>query len=81
MASCHVSVGLAPAYLWYTVKSKPKYTLSAFSMNLFRLCGDMIHLLSILLLLWKLQKSKSCVGEWLDEPLMQAFRARCRRST
>ncbi|KAH0484938.1 MAG: hypothetical protein KVP17_004068 [Porospora cf. gigantea B] len=31
-------------------------------MNLFRLCGDMIHLLSILLLLWKLQKSKSCVG-------------------
>merc|ERR1712061_838367 len=31
-------------------------------MNLFRLCGDMLHLSSIMLLLFKLQKSKSCVG-------------------
>jgi len=31
-------------------------------MNIFRLCGDMLHLASILLLLFKLHKSKSCVG-------------------
>jgi len=31
-------------------------------MNIFRLCGDMLHLTSILLLLFKLHKSKSCVG-------------------
>mmetsp|Transcript_80683 Transcript_80683/g.211810 ORF Transcript_80683/g.211810 Transcript_80683/m.211810 type:complete len:218 (-) Transcript_80683:62-715(-) len=31
-------------------------------MNLFRLSGDMLHLTSIMLLLWKLHKSKSCVG-------------------
>ena len=31
-------------------------------MNIFRLCGDMLHLLSIVLLLLKLLKSKSCVG-------------------
>lgn len=31
-------------------------------MNLFRLCGDMLHLASILLLLWKIHKNKSCVG-------------------
>mmetsp|Transcript_11129 Transcript_11129/g.24554 ORF Transcript_11129/g.24554 Transcript_11129/m.24554 type:complete len:218 (+) Transcript_11129:228-881(+) len=31
-------------------------------MNLFRLCGDMLHLVSIMLLIFKLQKSKSCVG-------------------
>lgn len=31
-------------------------------MNIFRLAGDMLHLASILLLLWKLHKSKSCVG-------------------
>jgi len=31
-------------------------------MNIFRLCGDMLHLLSILLLLFKLHRSKSCVG-------------------
>eukprot|EP01069_Polyplicarium_translucidae_P012939 Polyplicarium_translucidae@DN667_c0_g1_i1.p1 len=31
-------------------------------MNPFRLTGDMLHLLSILLLLWKLRRSKSCVG-------------------
>ncbi|KAF4684584.1 endoplasmic reticulum retention protein [Perkinsus olseni] len=31
-------------------------------MNIFRFCGDMLHLLSILLLVLKLQKSKSCVG-------------------
>ncbi|KAF8817786.1 endoplasmic reticulum lumen protein retaining receptor (ERD2) family protein [Cardiosporidium cionae] len=32
------------------------------SMNIFRLSGDMLHLCSILLLLWKLRKSKNCVG-------------------
>eukprot|EP00928_Gymnodinium_smaydae_P015251 TRINITY_DN15607_c0_g1_i1.p1 TRINITY_DN15607_c0_g1~~TRINITY_DN15607_c0_g1_i1.p1 ORF type:complete len:218 (-),score=38.60 TRINITY_DN15607_c0_g1_i1:37-690(-) len=31
-------------------------------MNIFRLCGDMLHLTSIMLLLWKLHRSKSCVG-------------------
>ncbi|CAD7932142.1 unnamed protein product [Amoebophrya sp. A120] len=31
-------------------------------MNLFRFCGDMLHLASILLLLWKIHKNKSCVG-------------------
>mmetsp|Transcript_91501 Transcript_91501/g.112035 ORF Transcript_91501/g.112035 Transcript_91501/m.112035 type:complete len:218 (-) Transcript_91501:197-850(-) len=31
-------------------------------MNIFRLAGDMLHLTSIMLLLWKLHKSKSCVG-------------------
>lgn len=31
-------------------------------MNIFRLCGDMLHLASILLLLFKLHRSKSCVG-------------------
>eukprot|EP00923_Selenidium_pygospionis_P059446 GHVN01104613.1.p1 GENE.GHVN01104613.1~~GHVN01104613.1.p1 ORF type:complete len:221 (-),score=10.27 GHVN01104613.1:488-1150(-) len=31
-------------------------------MTVFRLCGDMLHLLSIFILLWKLRKSKSCVG-------------------
>jgi len=31
-------------------------------MNAFRFCGDMIHATSIFLLLWKLRKSKSCVG-------------------
>merc|ERR1712151_592576 len=32
------------------------------AMNIFRLSGDMLHLTSIMLLLWKLHKSKSCVG-------------------
>mmetsp|Transcript_62986 Transcript_62986/g.136746 ORF Transcript_62986/g.136746 Transcript_62986/m.136746 type:complete len:218 (-) Transcript_62986:136-789(-) len=31
-------------------------------MNIFRLCGDMLHLLSIVLLVWKLHKSKCCTG-------------------
>mmetsp|Transcript_10619 Transcript_10619/g.20564 ORF Transcript_10619/g.20564 Transcript_10619/m.20564 type:complete len:218 (-) Transcript_10619:169-822(-) len=31
-------------------------------MNLFRFCGDMLHLLSILLLVFKIHKRKSCVG-------------------
>jgi len=31
-------------------------------MNIFRLAGDMLHLVSIMLLIFKLQKSKSCVG-------------------
>mmetsp|Transcript_26120 Transcript_26120/g.65837 ORF Transcript_26120/g.65837 Transcript_26120/m.65837 type:complete len:218 (+) Transcript_26120:197-850(+) len=31
-------------------------------MNIFRFCGDMLHLASILLLLWKIHKNKSCVG-------------------
>jgi len=31
-------------------------------MNLFRFCGDMLHLSSILLLLWKIHKNKSCIG-------------------
>ncbi|EZG78368.1 ER lumen protein retaining receptor [Gregarina niphandrodes] len=31
-------------------------------MNVFRLCGDMLHLASILLLLYKLRSSRSCSG-------------------
>eukprot|EP00929_Paragymnodinium_shiwhaense_P090466 TRINITY_DN5065_c0_g2_i1.p1 TRINITY_DN5065_c0_g2~~TRINITY_DN5065_c0_g2_i1.p1 ORF type:complete len:219 (+),score=51.57 TRINITY_DN5065_c0_g2_i1:117-773(+) len=31
-------------------------------MNIFRLCGDMLHLASIMLLLVKLHKSKNCAG-------------------
>lgn len=31
-------------------------------MNLFRLIGDLSHLLAILLLLWKIWKSRSCAG-------------------
>eukprot|EP00927_Polykrikos_kofoidii_P034622 TRINITY_DN2933_c0_g1_i1.p1 TRINITY_DN2933_c0_g1~~TRINITY_DN2933_c0_g1_i1.p1 ORF type:complete len:218 (-),score=30.98 TRINITY_DN2933_c0_g1_i1:533-1186(-) len=31
-------------------------------MNIFRLCGDMLHLASMMLLVFKLHKSKSCVG-------------------
>eukprot|EP00747_Dinoflagellata_sp_TGD_P196296 gnl/TRDRNA2_/TRDRNA2_66204_c0_seq1.p1 gnl/TRDRNA2_/TRDRNA2_66204_c0~~gnl/TRDRNA2_/TRDRNA2_66204_c0_seq1.p1 ORF type:complete len:218 (-),score=30.02 gnl/TRDRNA2_/TRDRNA2_66204_c0_seq1:107-760(-) len=31
-------------------------------MNIFRLCGDMLHLTSIMLLLFKLHKNKSCTG-------------------
>jgi ER lumen protein retaining receptor len=31
-------------------------------MNIFRFFGDMLHLASIILLAWKLNKSKSCVG-------------------
>eukprot|EP00922_Rhytidocystis_sp_ex-Travisia-forbesii_P047065 GHVS01070149.1.p1 GENE.GHVS01070149.1~~GHVS01070149.1.p1 ORF type:complete len:262 (-),score=46.30 GHVS01070149.1:330-1001(-) len=32
------------------------------AMNIFRFCGDMLHLVSIFFLLWKLKKSKNCVG-------------------
>jgi len=31
-------------------------------MNMFRFAGDMLHLASILLLLWKIHKNKSCIG-------------------
>mmetsp|Transcript_79918 Transcript_79918/g.231989 ORF Transcript_79918/g.231989 Transcript_79918/m.231989 type:complete len:223 (-) Transcript_79918:87-755(-) len=31
-------------------------------MNIFRLCGDMLHVASIMLLLYKLHKNKSCIG-------------------
>jgi len=31
-------------------------------MNIFRLCGDISHLLAILLLLWKIWKTRSCAG-------------------
>lgn len=31
-------------------------------MNIFRLFGDMLHLTSIMLLLWKLHRSKNCAG-------------------
>ncbi|XP_063711601.1 ER lumen protein-retaining receptor 2-like [Symsagittifera roscoffensis] len=31
-------------------------------MNVFRLCGDLSHLLAICLLLWKIWKSRSCAG-------------------
>mmetsp|Transcript_18677 Transcript_18677/g.58661 ORF Transcript_18677/g.58661 Transcript_18677/m.58661 type:complete len:266 (+) Transcript_18677:65-862(+) len=32
------------------------------AMNIFRLCGDMLHVLSIMLLLYKLHRNKNCVG-------------------
>nr|XP_027198018.1 ER lumen protein-retaining receptor-like [Dermatophagoides pteronyssinus] len=31
-------------------------------MNIFRLCGDMLHLLSILMLIYKLRSSRNCSG-------------------
>ena len=31
-------------------------------MNIFRLIGDLSHLLAILLLLWKIWKTRSCAG-------------------
>lgn len=34
-------------------------------MNLFRLCGDMFHLLSIMVLLLKIRATRSCRGEQL----------------
>lgn len=35
-------------------------------MNLFRLTGDLSHLLAILVLLWKIWKTRSCAGKfWL----------------
>ena len=33
-------------------------------MNLFRLTGDLSHLLAILVLLWKIWKSRSCAGKF-----------------
>lgn len=32
-------------------------------MNIFRLCGDMLHLLSIITLLLKISQTKSCRGD------------------
>ncbi len=31
-------------------------------MNIFQLCGDMLHVTSIMLLLYKLHKNKNCIG-------------------
>ena len=33
-------------------------------MNIFRLTGDLSHLLAIVLLLWKIWKTRSCAGKF-----------------
>lgn len=33
-------------------------------MNIFRLTGDLSHLLAILVLLWKIWKTRSCAGKF-----------------
>lgn len=33
-------------------------------MNIFRLLGDLSHLLAIIILLLKIWKTRSCAGEW-----------------
>jgi hypothetical protein len=38
-------------------------------MNIFRLCGDMSHVLAIILLLLKIYKSKKVEGEFPSNPL------------
>lgn len=43
------------------------------TMNIFRLCGDLSHLLAILLLLVKIWKTRSCAGNYfVDCPLALA---------
>lgn len=48
-------------------------------MNIFRLAGDMTHLLSIVTLLLKIHATKSCAGVsmrtqvWWDQPLAQGY--------
>jgi len=32
-------------------------------MNIFRLTGDMLHLLAILTLLYRIRKSRNCIGK------------------
>ena len=38
--------------------------ISQEKMNIFRLIGDLSHLLAILLLLWKIWKTRSCAGKY-----------------
>jgi len=42
-------------------------------MNIFRASGDLLHLLSILILLFKIRRSKSCAGISLKTQLMYAL--------
>lgn len=39
-------------------------------MNIFRLIGDLSHLLAIILLLWKIWKTRSCAGKFLTDGLI-----------
>lgn len=41
-------------------------------MNVFRLTGDLSHLLAILALLWKIWKTRSCAGKFFSVVLCEA---------
>jgi len=47
-------------------------------MNIFRLVGDMLHLASILLLLYRIYKFKSCAGVSLKSQILYAIVFSCR---
>lgn len=42
-------------------------------MNIFRLTGDLSHLLAILVLLWKIWKTRSCAGKSFSVVLCEAI--------
>lgn len=42
-------------------------------MNIFRLTGDLSHLLAILVLLWKIWKTRSCAGKFLSVVLCETI--------
>jgi ER lumen protein retaining receptor len=42
-------------------------------MNLFRLAGDMTHLVSVVVLLLKIHTIKSCAGNSVDTPWNQKY--------
>jgi len=44
------------------------------SMNIFRLCGDMSHVFSIIVLLLRLRVAKNAAGERMDVSLVNSFR-------
>lgn len=44
-------------------------------MNIFRLTGDLSHLLAILVLLWKIWKTRSCAGKFFSVVLCETIMA------
>lgn len=46
-------------------------------MNIFRLAGDVSHLLAILLLLWKIWKTRSCAGKLLYSYILLNYIVEC----
>ena len=39
-------------------------------MNIFRFIADMLHLSAILILLYRIKKSRNCIGKWPSPPLL-----------